>query len=75
MLTTFGVKSIAVALIFIIGRWAAMLVEKPVHKMTERSKADLAIIGFTCGLVQTALLVSQCFAAVSLTAFPAIGKN
>jgi small conductance mechanosensitive channel len=77
VLTRFGFKFIAAALIFIIGRWAARFAQTMLARMMQRAKVDPVLIPFTTNLVYTALLVFVVIAAlgqlgVQTTSFVAV---
>ena len=64
-LTDFGLKLTVALLIFVVGRWVAMLITRLVRKAMERARLETTLIAFTEDIVYVALLLFVVLAALS----------
>lgn len=65
LFTIFGLKIIAAIVIFIVGRWCAILVRKIVEKLMKKSNVDATVIKFAGNLTYIILLIFIVLAAIS----------
>ncbi|MDX1564479.1 MAG: mechanosensitive ion channel [Phycisphaeraceae bacterium] len=61
----FGLKLAVALVIFVLGRWVAMLITRLVRKAMERAKLEKTLIAFTEDIVYVALLLFVVLAALS----------
>jgi len=64
LLTVYGLKVLAAAVIFIIGRWVAKGVRKLIERIMQKGKVDSTLISFTANLAYIGLLAFIVLAAL-----------
>lgn len=60
-----GLRILAAALIFFIGRWIARLITKTIRNLMEKKEVDPALTSFTTSLLYAFLLIMVVMAAIS----------
>jgi small conductance mechanosensitive channel len=63
--TLYGLKVIAAIVIFVVGRWAAKLIEKLIVRIMNKRKIDPAIVSFTESLAYVLLMTFIVIAALA----------
>ncbi|MFC1859944.1 hypothetical protein ACFL9U_18220 [Thermodesulfobacteriota bacterium] len=75
LITLFGLKVLAAAVVFIIGRWIAKLLKIFTRKMLDRGQVDPTLSSFVVNLTYIALLVFVILAALGQLGIQTTSSN